>query len=916
MNIHDFSKKFILNDKIKNIDSYLGLRLSEFLREEENLKGTKVGCNAGDCGSCTVLIDNKACCSCLITLAKVQNKKVETIEGIKKSELFAKLKDSFSYYGAAQCGICTPGMLMASVALLRKNNNPTVQEVEEALSGVLCRCTGYRKILQAVSNVNKRFKKEVSIEPTNAVGKRLERLDGKEKIEGTDIFGDDYYPKNSLIVKVIRSPYNSAKFKFGNIKNWKKNNPGVEIILTAKDIPGINKFGVIPNFDDQPALAFEKAKFKGEAVAIIAGDSDTMKDLPLSDFPIHWDPSRDTMDIDKALNKNNPKIHDKNSKDNILIVGKVKTGNIDIEENKAFEIEGELETSYVEHAYIEPEAGSSWIEGNTLVIQACTQAPYMDRDDTAKILGLDKNKVRIIPSSSGGGFGSKLDVSLQPLLGLVTLKTKKPCRLTYSRKESMVSTTKRHPAIMKATISSDKKGKILSMRFQGDFNTGAYASWGPTVANRVPIHASGPYRIPNYHAIGRAIYTNGPISGAFRGFGVPQAAAIQETLLDQLAEKCNLDPLEFRITNALKDGDTTVCGQVLPSVGIYDCLKSLEKIWLQAKAKTKEYNKNSTRFKKGVGIASCWYGCGNTALPNPSTIKVGIKKDGNVYLHQGATDIGQGSNTVIAQICSDALGLPLESFKLIGPDTFKTPDCGKTSASRQTFITGKAAYLAGKSLRSKILRMSNMGENSTIKIERNKLTISIGNKNQIIELDKITQETDEYVISSEETYDPPTMPLDENGQGKPYAVYGYGAQLAEIEVDTFLGLIDIKKITASHDLGKVINPLLAEGQIEGGIAQGIGFALMEEYIPNKTENLHDYLIPSIGDVPEIECIFIEKEDPEGPYGARGLGEHVLIPTAPAILNALRNATGAIITKLPALPHRVLEAISKAKNDKS
>ena len=301
MNIHDFNKKFVLNNEVKRIDAYPGLRLSEFLREKENLKGTKVGCNAGDCGSCTVLVDNNACCSCLITLAKVENKKVETIEGVKNSELFSKLKDSFSYYGAAQCGSCTPGMLMASVALLRKNNNPTFKEVEEALSGVLCRCTGYRKILQAVSNVHKKFKKEISIKSTNAVGKRLERLDGKEKIEGTDIFGDDYYPKNSLIAKVIRSPYNSAKFKFGNIKNWKKNNPGIEIILTAKDIPGINKFGVIPNFDDQPALAFEKAKFKGEAVAIIAGDSDTMKDLPLSDFPIHWDPSRDTMDIDKAL---------------------------------------------------------------------------------------------------------------------------------------------------------------------------------------------------------------------------------------------------------------------------------------------------------------------------------------------------------------------------------------------------------------------------------------------------------------------------------------------------------------------------------------------------------------------------------------------------------------------------------------
>ena len=261
MNIHDFNKKFVLNNEIKRIDAYPGLRLSEFLREKENLKGTKVGCNAGDCGSCTVLVDNNACCSCLITLAKVENKKVETIEGVKNSELFSKLKDSFSYYGAAQCGICTPGMLMASVALLRKNKNPNIKEVEEALSGVLCRCTGYRKILLAVSNVHKKFKKEADIKARNEVGKRLERLDGKEKIEGTDIFGDDYHPKGSLIAKVIRSPYHTAKFSFGSIKNWKENNPGVEIILTANDIPGINKFGVIPNFDDQPAKVIKRFRY-------------------------------------------------------------------------------------------------------------------------------------------------------------------------------------------------------------------------------------------------------------------------------------------------------------------------------------------------------------------------------------------------------------------------------------------------------------------------------------------------------------------------------------------------------------------------------------------------------------------------------------------------------------------------------
>ena len=257
--------------------------------------------------------------------------------------------------------------------------------------------------------------------------------------------------------------------------------------------------------------------------------------------------------------------------------------------------------------------------------------------------------------------------------------------------------------------------------------------------------------------------------------------------------------------------------------------------------------------------------------------------------------------------------MSIENINLVSPDTFLSPDCGKTSASRQTYVTGKAAYNAGFKLRSKILRLSNMGNDSLIKIEKNELIISNQDKRQKIDLNTLQLIENDYVLIAEETYDPPTTSLDENGQGIPYAIYGYGAQMAEITVDTELGLLKIDKITAAHDLGKTINPLLAEGQIEGGIAQGIGFALMEEYIPSKTENLHDYLIPSIGDVPEIESILIEKNDPEGPFGARGLGEHVLIPTAPAIMNALRNATGAIITKLPALPDRILEAIEISKN---
>jgi CO/xanthine dehydrogenase Mo-binding subunit len=281
-------------------------------------------------------------------------------------------------------------------------------------------------------------------------------------------------------------------------------------------------------------------------------------------------------------------------------------------------------------------------------------------------------------------------------------------------------------------------------------------------------------------------------------------------------------------------------------------------------------------------------------------------------LHQGATDIGQGSNTVISQIAAEALGLPISAFSLIGPDTFLTPDAGKTSASRQTFVTGRAAEAAATALRVRILRLVNAAADANLSLNGASLTITDGSAHHEITLADLPRDPHGYVLTAEETYDPPTKPLDENGQGSPYAVYGYGAQLVEVEVDTRLGTIRLLKITAAHDLGRAINPTLAEGQIEGGIAQGIGMALMEDYIAGRTENLHDYLIPTTGDVPPIESLLIEVPDPNGPFGVKGLGEHVLIPTAPAILNAIRHACGAEITQLPALPHRVLAAIRKAQ----
>jgi aldehyde oxidoreductase len=424
------------------------------------------------------------------------------------------------------------------------------------------------------------------------------------------------------------------------------------------------------------------------------------------------------------------------------------------------------------------------------------------------------------------------------------------------------------------------------------------------------VHASGPYAVPHYRALARAIHTNIVPAGAFRGFGVPQMAIAQEQLYDDLALQLGIDPLEFRILNALDNQTPTVTGQVMgEGVGIKACFEALRSKWIAARAQAAEFNGTASGpIRHGVGVAGMWYGCGNTSLPNPSTVRIGLKTGGRIALHQGAVDIGQGSNTIITQICADALCAPIDCFDLISGDTSITPDCGKTSASRQTFVTGKAAYMAGKELRGLILRLAGSSEDAVIDFSGDMLTIHEGGNPRRFPLKGLPLDQYGYVITAEATFDPPTSALDENGQGSPYAVYGYGAHMAEIAVDVELGTVRVLKVVAAHDVGRAINPTLIEGQIEGGVAQGLGMALMEEFFPGKGENLHDYLIPTIGDIPPVESILIENPSWIGPFGAKGIGEQAVIPTAPAILNAIHHATGVRMRRVPATPDRVREAL--------
>ncbi len=901
---------FSLNGKAVTTQPATGARLSETLRETLDGRDVKIGCNAGDCGACTVLLDGQPICACLTPTQQVSGQAVETLAGLHVSDPVAQmLGERFQDHGAAQCGICTPGMMVAAVALLREDPTPSEQAVKDALGGVLCRCTGYRKIIDAVMG-----RPAVLKDDGGVVGDGIRRLDGADKVAGVERFSDDVAPVGTLEILVIRSPFARAGFRFGDLAAWAAATDGVEAVLTAADVPGRNVFGVIPQFVDQPVFAETETRFRGEAVAAVVGTPAAIKALAPDDFPVTWSELPAATDIQTAQGSAAATLHEDRT-GNVMCGGFVQCGDAKAALARAeVVVEGHFNSGFVEHGYIEPEAGFAQMVGDRVEIYAGTQAPVMDRDSLEIILGLDASKIRIVPTGIGGGFGSKLDLSVQPYLALATMKTGKPVRLTYSRRESMQSSTKRHPSDIQLRIGADRSGKVCGFDFYGEFDTGAYASWGPTVANRVPVHASGPYRITDYRAESKGIHTHNPPAGAFRGFGVPQSAIAQESLFDVLAEKLGMDPLEFRILNALENHVPTVCGQVFSQgVGIGKCLESLRTAWSAERGAAERFNATSETYKRGVGVAAGWYGCGNTSLPNPSTIKSGITPEGRVVLHQGAMDIGQGANTVIAQIFATALGVPTISVQLVGPDTDVTPDAGKTSASRQTYVSGAAARLSGLALRALVLKRMNVSEGAVLSFSEGQAVALDGGKTHRLDLATLETDAEGFAFCAIETYDPPTKPLDANGQGAPYAQFGYAAHLVVVEVDMKLGTVKPLKFVASHDVGQAINPLLVEGQVQGGIAQGLGMALMEEYLPGRTENLHDYLIPTIGDMPPVETIIIEEPDAHGPYGAKGLGEHVLIPTAPAILNAIYAATGARITQVPATPAIVRAAIKRVQS---
>lgn len=748
---------------------------------------------------------------------------------------------------------------------------------------------------------------------TKQINKTIPKIGAVDLARGRRFFSEDIPLNNALTLHVFRSKKVHARILSLDVEKARKVN-GVVGILTAKDIPGKNRYGLINK--DQPLLAHEKVRFAGEAIALVAAENRVAAQRALEAINVVYEDLPAVFDPEEALTAGAPLVH---TKGNLLYRRVIRKGNAaEALSGCDLVIKKTYRTPHVEHSYLEPDAGAGFVDQDgTLVIYASTQNPHYDLKEVSEILGLEEERIRIIQAATGGGFGSKLDLTVQGLIGLALYHFQHPVRLVFSREEAFLATPKRHPMSIEMETGATRDGRIQALRARIICDTGAYASYGLAVTTRAAVHATGPYEIENVEVESLGVYTNNPIAGAMRGFGVPQVAFAHESQIHLLAQELGLDPLEIRKINALRAGSKTGTGQELKaSVGMIKTLEAIEPHYRSAKAKWKTESIPEP-LRRGIGIGSMWYGIGNTGVQNPSSARVEMDSRGKVTLFSGAADIGQGSSTVLAQIASQVLGIEPSEVSLVIADTKWTTNAGATSASRQTYISGNAVKDAATRLADVLVTEAA----DVLKTPKSLLVLEDGfvvdsrHSDQRVPLSKLAKRAHDRgrPLSWQGYFDPETTPLDgETGQGAPYATYAFASHLALVTADTSTGEIRVNRIVAAHDVGKAINPQNVEGQIQGGVGMGLGFALMEEFIPGKTASMGDYHIPTSLDMPEIIPLIVEDEEPTGPYGAKGVGEPALIPTAPAILNAIADALGERIFRLPAHPERVREAALTAK----
>jgi CO/xanthine dehydrogenase Mo-binding subunit len=750
---------------------------------------------------------------------------------------------------------------------------------------------------------------------TRQINRTIPKIGAADLARGCRLFSEDIPLDNALSLHVFRSKKAHARILSLNVEEARKVK-GVVGILTAGDIPGKNLFGLINK--DQPLLAHDKVRFVGEAIALVAALDKEAGHKALEAIEVAYEDLPAVHDPHEAMKEGAPLVH---AKGNLLARRVIRKGDAAGALSRCdVVVKRTYSTPHLEHCYLEPDAGVGFVDDDgTLVLYASTQNPHYDLKEVSEILALPEEHIRVVQAATGGGFGSKLDLTVQGFIGLALYHFRHPVRLAFSREEAFLATPKRHPLTLEMETGATRNGKIQALRARIVCDTGAYASYGLAVTTRAAVHATGPYEIENVEVESLCVYTNNPIAGAMRGFGVPQAAFAHESQMNVLARELGIDPLEIRRINALRVGSRTATGQELKaSVGIGKTLDRIEPEYKAAKAQWKEESVQEP-LRRGIGIGSMWYGIGNTGVQNPSSARVEMDPQGKVTLFSGVADIGQGSSTVLAQIAAEMLGIEPSEVCLVIADTGCTTNAGATSASRQTYISGNAVKEAAGKLADVLLTeaVDVLKTPKSLLVLEDGFVVDSRHSDRRVPLSKLAKRAHDRgrPLTWQGYFDPDTTPLDgETGQGAPYATYAFASHLALVTVDTSTGEVRVNKIVAAHDVGKAINPQNVEGQIQGGVGMGLGFALMEEFLPGKTVSMGDYHIPTSLDMPEIIPIIVEDQEPTGPYGAKGVGEPALIPTAPAILNAIADALGEPIFRLPANPERVRQTVRRKTCD--
>ncbi|MDX2427600.1 MAG: molybdopterin-dependent oxidoreductase [Xanthomonadales bacterium] len=940
--------QMVVNDRPVELDVPESRFLSEVLREDLGLTGTKIGCNEAECGICTVLVNGTPIVSCTYPAFKASGARVETIEGLSTDDSLHPLQQAFLDHGAVQCGICTPGLIMTSKALLDEKQAagevPDENDIKAALKDTYCRCTGYQSVINAVKQASGQDIPPYIPKTSSAgfeVGRARPNPDALAKIRGQAKFTDDYHFPGMLYARTLRAGIPHARIRSIDTSAARAL-AGVRAVLTHEDVPGRNLHGIVDL--DWPVLCGDKVRYSGDAVAIVAADSESIATQALELIQVDYEGLAAVTDAVSALRPGVAVVHEGRTDGNLLKHIKVKKGDVTTGFDEAdIIVDRTYRTPTTEHMFLEPECAigvpagynpadfggtldADAVRGTTAIhdklsIYVGSQIPYLDRDQAAAALGHKPDQLRVIATLMGGGFGGKEDIAGQIHVALLSEVTDRPVKMLYSRQESLLFHPKRHATVIRIRTGATREGRLTAVAATLYGDGGAYASLSEKVLTRATTHASGPYDVPHVKVDCFAAYTNNAPCGAFRGFGVSQSCFAVESNMDILAEELGLDAVEFRRMNTLDVGLVTATGQKMrESVGLNECIERVNQDMRHDDFRW-SWQEGQSHFAWGFAIAYKNTGLGGGA-PDKSSAQVelwaGSGQDVRAEVRTTAAELGQGLPAVLAACAAEELGIPANCVNVLLGDTDYCPDGGPTTASRQTFVTGNAARHAARSL----IEQLSATAGGLLACDPGQLDFSggcfrvAGNSVSLAEVVRLAADSGIPTMAEYEYWAPKTQPLGTGGDM--HFAFGFSAQAVLCEVNGDTGEVHVRKVVAAHDVGRAINPLTLEGQIEGGIVMCIGYALTEHYIQEQglpwTSVMARYKMPGVGHTPRIISHIVEHPTSSGPYGAKGVGELPSIPTSAAITNAIYRATGVRVRSLPVDQDGLLRAMRAGEKE--